>query len=74
MNVGVQLVLFEQHRGELVVPPVCGLVQRASSAAAFKSVHVGFGSKATDLIQSVTTAVTVHMTTIIRGPALMIRA
>ena len=55
LNVGVQLVLFEQHRRELVVTPVCGLVQRASSAAAFKSVHVGFGSKATDLIKIVTT-------------------
>ena len=49
LNVGVKLVLFQKNRSELVVPPIRGLVKRASSAASFKSVHIGFGRKALDL-------------------------
>ncbi len=54
LNVGVQLVLLQKNRRELVVPPIRGLVQRAPSAASFKRVDIGFGREAPDLHHAIT--------------------
>ena len=61
LDVWVDLVLFEKNRSELVVAPVCGFVQRAPATALLKSVDISFGSKAPDLVQIITKAISASL-------------